>query len=298
MIKRKAKFLYGMSKGEVAFEIVNMLFLALIAFTTLYPFWYVAVKSIMTFEEAVQTPIIIFPKTFSVSAYEYIFATSKLVQSMMITVAFTVVATLWQLACTAITAYALSKNDLPGRNILFNFIIVTMFFGGGLIPNYLLIKNLGLMNSYLALILPGTVGTYNMIVMKTFFIGIPVSLEESARIEGASYFKIFTKIILPLSAPVLATITLFLAVGHWNSWYAPLLYLTDSSKWPMALVLRQILVKSDINTLSSSYVSDNYMLSDQIKMACIMLSIIPIIIVYPFLQKYFAKGVMIGSVKE
>jgi len=298
VFNKKGNFFFGMTKGDIAFEMINAIILAIIAFSTLYPFWYVLVKSILPFEQAIKTKFYLIPTGFTLESYKFIFSTDRMVRSINISVILTVFGTIYQLFFTALTGYGLSKKNLPGRNFMFSLIIVTMFFGGGLIPTYLLIRGLGLMNTLWALILPGTIGTYNMIIMKTFFQSLPEEIEESARMDGAGYLKIFFRIIIPLSKPVISTIGLFISVGLWNSWYGPLLYLNDKNLWPMALLLREILIKTDVETLASTYVSEDYMLSDSIKMATVIVSVTPIVIVYPFLQKYFVKGVMIGAIKS
>ena len=283
--------------GGTVFNIINYTFLAAIAFTTLYPFWYVLLKSILPFEEAIKAKFLIFPTGFTLDSYKYVLQTDRFTNSLMISVAVTVIGTVYQLFITAFSAYAFTKKDLPGRGILFNIIIVTMFFGGGLIPTYLLYQKLGFIDNPLVMVVPHAISTYNMIVMKSFFAGIPMEIEESARIDGASYFKIFFRIIMPLSLPSVATVSLFIAVSLWNSWYGPMLYLNKKKFWPMALVLRDILVKTDINSMGNEYTGDAMMLSDSVKMATVIVAITPILVVYPFVQKYFVKGVMVGPVK-
>lgn len=285
------------SKGSIAFDIFNYILVGVIAFTMIYPFWYVLVKSITPFSELINSKFILFPKNVTFEAYRYIMATDKMLNGLFISIGVTVVATVYRLALTSTAAYALSKRDLPGRNIVFGLIVFTMFFHGGLIPTYLLIKKLSLTNNLLVLVLPHAVSAYNLIVMRTFFDSLPIELEESARLDGASYFQVFRKIIIPCSMSSVATIALFIAVNAWNAWYEPMLYLNKKELWPMALVIRDILVKSDIDSLNSGYVSTGYMMSESVKMAMVIIAIVPIMVVYPFLQKYFAKGVMVGAVK-
>lgn len=285
------------SIGSTIFDIFNYILLFLLAFSTLYPFWYVLVKSIVPFNVLINSKFLIIPREITFDAYKYIFSTDKMLNSLVISIEVTVIATVYQLAVTAMAAYALSKRDLPGRKLIFGMIIFTMFFSGGLIPSYLLNKSLGLINNMLVMILPGAVSTYNLIVMRSFFESLPAEIEESARVDGASYMYIFTKIVIPCSMSSVATIGLFIAVAVWNSWYTPMLYLNKRELWPMALVLRDILVNSETDNIASGYQSSNYMLSDSVKMATVVVAIVPIIIVYPFLQKYFVKGVMVGAVK-
>ncbi|BBH22401.1 putative ABC transporter permease protein YtcP [Paenibacillus baekrokdamisoli] len=281
------------------FDGLNILFLLFMALITLYPFWHVLVGSIMPYEESIKSSLHFFPGKVSFEAYEYVFSKDTIVKSLLVSLFVTAAGTLYQLLITAITAYPLIKQDLPGRSAIFLFIIFTMFFGGGLIPYYLLIKSLGMVNSLAVMIIPAAISTYNMIVLKTFFQNIPIELEESAKMDGAGYMRIFFQIILPLSVPSLVTIGLFIAVGQWNNWYVPMLFLNDKDLWPLAIVLRDILINNNMElTRGGSFVSKEFMLGDTIKNAVVMVSVVPIIIVYPFIQKHFVKGVMIGSIKS
>ena len=281
------------------FDCLNAVFLILIALITLYPFWHVLVGSVMPYEESIRSGFHLFPRKISLEAFKYVFSKNTIIQSLLVSVFVTIIGTLYQLFITTITAYPLIKQDLPGRSAIFLFIIFTMFFGGGLIPYYLLIKNLGMVNSLAVMIIPAAFSTYNMIVLKTFFQNIPIELEESAKIDGAGYMKIFFRIILPLSIPSLATIGLFIAVGQWNNWYTPMLFLNEKKLWPLAMVLRDILINNNMElTRGGSFVSEEFMLGDTIKNAVVVVSVIPIILVYPFIQKHFVKGVMIGSIKS
>ncbi|MGG1638885.1 carbohydrate ABC transporter permease [Paenibacillus sp. TAF43_2] len=281
------------------FDILNIIFLVFMACIMLYPFWHVLVGSVLPYEEAVKTRFNIIPRSISFEAYEYVFSKNTILMSVVVSVFVTVIGTLYQLLITSIAAYPLTKQDLPGRTAIFLFIIFTMFFGGGLIPYYLLIKSLGMVNSLAVMIIPAALSTYNLIVLKTFFQNIPIDLEESAKIDGAGYMRVFFQIIIPLSFPALATIALFIAVGQWNNWYVPMLFLNDKELWPLAMVLRDVLINNNMElTRSGSFVSKDFMLGDTIKNAIVMVSVIPIIIVYPFIQKHFVKGVMIGSIKS
>ncbi|WP_256975978.1 MULTISPECIES: carbohydrate ABC transporter permease [Paenibacillus] len=281
------------------FDTLNILFMLLLAAVTLYPFWHVLIGSIMPYEESIRSVIYLFPQRPTFEAYHYVFSKDTLVGALLVSVFVTAAGMLYQLFITAITAYPLIKQDLPGRTFIFMYIIFTMFFGGGLIPYYLLIKSLGMVNSLAVMIIPAAISTYNMIVLKTFFQNIPLELEESAKIDGAGYMTIFFRIILPLSVPALTTIGLFIAVGQWNNWYTPMLFLNDKDLWPLAMVLRDILINNNMElTRGGSYVSQEFMLGDTIKNAVVIVSVVPIIIVYPFIQKHFVKGVMIGSIKS
>jgi putative aldouronate transport system permease protein len=253
----------------------------------------------MSYGEAVRPGVHWFPKNITFDAYALVFANGKIVNGLFVSVAVTAANAAYQLMLTALAAYALTKKDLPGRQFLFLLMIVPMYFRGGLIPDYLLIKRLGLINNLLVMILPFGASAYNVIVMRSFFSELPVEMEESATIDGAGYFRIFFRMILPLSTPVVATIALFISVAQWNNWFTPMIYLNRPEQWPLALVLRDILFNSSAEQAmkNSAYVSKDYMLEDSLKMAIVVVSILPIAVVYPFVQKYFVKGVMLGAVK-
>jgi len=281
------------------FDYLNLTFLILFSFVTLYPFWNVLTISLTPYEIAVQSPIVLFPSEISWAGYKYVFSSDSLLRGLIVSVGVTVGVTIYQFAITSIAAYALTKKDLPGRNAILMFILFTMFFNGGLIPYYLLIKSLGLIDSWLVLILPAAINTFNLIVIKTYFQGLPAEIEESALMDGAGYFRIYLQIILPVSLPIVATICLFISVAAWNEWFNAMIFLNSREKWPLSLILRDIIVQSntDIGNQASIH-NKTALLSETIKMSVIMISILPIMLVYPFIQKYFVKGVMIGAVKS
>jgi putative aldouronate transport system permease protein len=245
----------------------------------------------------------LWPKSVTIEAYKYIFHTQVLLKAFGITVFVTVVGTLLNLVFTATGAYGLSKTHIPGHRFLLWLVIIPMLFGAGLIPMYILLKNIGLLNSIWVLIIPQLVAPFNLILMRNFFWSIPESLEESARIDGASEFRVLWSVILPLSKPVIATVGLFYAVGHWNDFFSGLFFISDNSKWPLQMVLRSIIIdfnmlnmgSQNTNTLNDS--SRLVIQPENIKAATIIFAIVPILVVYPFLQKYFVKGIMLGSVK-
>lgn len=287
------------SVGEKLFNAFNIIFLCMVAVVMIFPFWHVLVQSVLPYEEAVKSSIHIIPKKLSFEAYKYVFTNGQLLNGLYISIIVTVLGTVYQLLITTMTAYSLTKKDLPGRNIILTMIIITMFFGGGLIPYYLLIKSIHLVDNILVMILPAAISTYNMIVVKTFFNTLPIEMEESAKIDGAGYIRIFFYIILPLSVPVLSTIGLFIAVGQWNSWYTPMLFINDKKLWPIALHLRDILIDNNTEfTRQSGYKPKEFLLANSIKMAVVIISVIPVVIIYPFVQKHFVKGVMIGAIKS
>lgn len=287
------------SLSAIAFDSFNTVFLLLFAVVTLYPFWNVLVVSLIPYELAIKSSIVWFPTKISLDGYKYVFSSDSLLRGMGISLFITVTVTVYQFLITAMAAYALTKRDLPGRNGFLTMIIITMFFNGGLIPYYLLIKNLGLVDNLLVLILPAAINTFNMIVLKTYFQGLPVEIEESAVMEGAGYFRVFTQIILPVSLPIIATICLFIAVTAWNEWFNAMLFLHSKEKWPLSLILREIIVQNQTNIgTQASLHANKFLLGETIKMAVIIISIVPIVVIYPFIQKYFVKGVMIGAIKS
>lgn len=270
---------------------------------TLLPMVNVWAISLSEAHEVFKDPMMLWPKSFTLESYKYIFNTQVLLKSFGITVFVTVVGTLLNLLFTATGAYGLSKTHVPGHKIMLWMIIIPMLFGAGLIPMYILLKNLGLLNSIWVLILPKLVASFNLILMRNFFWSIPESLEESARIDGASEFRVLWSVILPLSKPVIATVGLFYAVGHWNDFFTGLFFISDNSKWPLQMVLRSIIIDFNMlnmgtqNTNTLNDASKLVVQPENIKAATIIFAIVPILIVYPFLQKYFVKGIMLGSVK-
>ncbi|WP_272039507.1 carbohydrate ABC transporter permease [Paenibacillus sp. JJ-100] len=273
--------------------------LGLLGILTVLPFLYIIGNSFATEAEITERSFFLIPKVFSFSAYEYIFSSSTIFRSIGVSVFITVAGTLVNLFFTLTMAYPLSRSDFWGRNVLMNMVIFSMLFGGGMIPTYLVIRGLGLLDSYWALMLPGAISAFNLIVVKNFFQQMPPGLEEAARIDGCSDLGVLWRIVLPLSKPVIATFALFYAVGHWNNFFSALLYISDSEKWPLQVMLRQIVLLSQASVGDMANMDPNFVQPPEqsIKMAVIVVGTIPILLVYPFLQKHFAKGVMLGSIK-
>ncbi|WP_251551557.1 carbohydrate ABC transporter permease [Neobacillus muris] len=282
--------------GNRVFNFVNAAILLLISLACLIPFINVIASSFATTEEVIQKDFILFPTTFSLGAYKYIFSTPMIFKSLTVSIVVTVVGTVVSMVLTSFMAYALSRKYLYGRKLINFLVVFTMLFSGGMIPTYLVVKNLGLINSYWSLILPIAINAFNLIIMRNFFSGIPDSLEESAKVDGCNDIKIFFKIMLPLSLPSIATISLFYAVAYWNQYTNAILYLNDSSKWPIQVLLRQIVIVSSGMQADSAAV-DVIPPAQTVKMAVITVATIPMLIVYPFLQKYFVQGALVGSVK-
>lgn len=285
---------------EKAFGAVNAVLLVIIALLMLFPFYYMTIVSFTSYTEYVKTELLLVPTSFVLDAYAYIFQSDSFVRSLGVTVFVTVVGTVVNLLLTSMMAYALSRNILGKRVFLF-LVLFTFVFGAGIIPTYMIVSATGLINSYWALILPVAINSYNLIVMRQFFLNIPHELTESALIDGANDLQIYTRIILPLSKPALAAFGLFSAVAHWNTYFSALLYLNDPAKWTVQVMLRQIVILSQAGNILSEGVQAARGLqvppAETIGMAAILVSTIPILVLYPFLQKHFAKGVMLGSVK-
>ncbi|MDN3017460.1 carbohydrate ABC transporter permease [Paenibacillus sp. BSR1-1] len=287
------------SLSEKIVDNTNIILLALIALTMLFPFYYMFAVSFATYEEFVKTDLLLWPKTWVLDAYEYILGSKEFMRSLGVTVYVTVVGSLVSIMLTAMMAYALTRN-IFGQKIYVFLVLFTFVFGAGMIPTYMVVQATGLMDTLWALIIPGAISSFNLIVMRQFFASLPMDLTEAAIIDGANDLQIFVKIILPLSKPALAAFGLFYAVGYWNSYFSALLYLSDPAKWTVQVVLRQLVILNQSNILDAGVQAgmDNPPPAETVGMAAILLATVPILIVYPFLQKHFAKGVMLGSVKE
>jgi putative aldouronate transport system permease protein len=266
---------------------------------TLYPFVYVLSMSISDPKYVVSDSVWLFPKGFSLESYRKVFENKDIWVAYYNTVFYTGVGTSLNILFTVLAAYPLSRRTFFARNWIMVIITITMFFGGGLIPSFLLIKELGLYNTRWAILLPGLTTAFYIIITRTFFYGIPDSLTESAKIDGANDIGILLRIIIPLSKPILAVLALFYAVGHWNSYIPAMIYLPDQKLQPLSLYLVKILVQNNDSMLEGMIDQyDRALMSIQLKYSIIIVTILPILLVYPFLQKYFVKGVMIGSLKE
>ncbi|MBW7453675.1 carbohydrate ABC transporter permease [Paenibacillus sepulcri] len=285
--------------GSRSFDAVNYALLLFFGLCTLLPFIYIIAGSFTAPEEFISKPIILFPTHFSLAGYQYIFSSSIIFRSLGVTVFITVAGTLINLLFTSLMAYPLARKELDGRRTIMLMVTFSMLFSGGMIPTFLIVKSLGLLNSYWSLLLPNAINAFNLIVLRNFFQQLPEGLEEAAKIDGCNDLRILWQIIIPLSLPAMATFTLFYAVGHWNSFFHAVLYINDNLKWPVQVWLRQIVILSqggmgDSAAFDSTYITPP---SQIVKMAVIVVSTVPILCVYPFLQKHFAKGAMLGSVK-
>lgn len=284
--------------GDKIFDFFNYVILTLLMIITIYPFLYVVFASFSSADQlAASRGLLYKPLGFSINAYKAVFDNPMILIGYKNTIFYVLVGTLYNLLMTSLGAYVLSRKNFFWKKYMLAMVIFTMFFGGGLIPNFLLVKGLGMYNTVWALIIPGAISTMNLIIMKTSFESIPDGLEESAKIDGANDFTILFKIILPLSMSTIAVMVLYYGVGHWNSWFGALIYLRNKNLYPLQLVLREILISNSMNDMLQNTEADKQFLSETIKHATIMVATLPILLVYPFLQKYFVKGVMIGALK-
>lgn len=291
------------TKNDKVFDVLNTLFFVIVLVVILYPLYFVVIASISD-PSAVNTGQVLFwPKDITLEGYKAIMEHEALIRGFMNSVKYTFVGTIVNVVLTITAGYALSRKDLVGRDKIMMFILFTMFFSGGLIPTYLLVRNLGLIDTMWAVILPGAVSAYNLIIVRTFFqSNISQSLLEAAKIDGATNFQFFFKIAIPLSAPIIAVMILFHAVGHWNQYFDALIYLRNTALHPLQLVLRDILVLEQTKEIMEQGamidgMQQQQQLADLIKYGVVVVASLPMLVIYPFVQKHFVKGVMIGSVK-
>lgn len=289
------------SRGDRYVMTAIYILLGLVSLIVLYPIYFVLIASFSSPEDVMLGKVWLWPKSLSLVGYERIFENNELMKGYLNTILYTVIGTVLNVVMTIAAAYPLSRQDFKGRNVFTILIVFTMFFSGGMIPTYLLIKELGMLDTFWAMILPTAVSVWNILIMRTFFqSSIPRELQEAAFLDGCSNLKLLVRIILPLSGPVLAVMVLFYAVGHWNSYFNALIYLSDRDKYPLQLFLREILIQNQMQNmvdLGSDTYSKSLMEVEAIKYAAVMVTNLPMLILYPFLQKYFIKGVMIGAIK-
>lgn len=287
------------SASRKVFNVFNYFFLAFLAFTTLYPFIYTLSMSLSTTKAATEMGLHLYPKEISIMAYKMVFNNRDIFTSYGNTLFRTIVGTITGLLVTTMFAYALSRREMPNRKLYTAIVLFTMLFNGGKIPTYLVLKQLGLMNSLWVYILPNLISAYNVIVARSFFQSLPGALHEAANIDGAGEFKIFFKIIIPLSKPIIMTLALWMAVFHWNAWYDAMMYMSDSSKITVQCLLQRIIQENNSELISQGVMNPDAMqyTSETVKAATIIVSILPILAFYPFVQKYFIKGVTLGAVK-
>ncbi len=287
------------SKSYRIFNFFNILFLILVVFVTMFPFLNVVAQSFSSEAYINSGQISIYPKGFNIETYKIVSADKMFWINYRNTVLYTIVGTAISMFVTTIFAYALSKKKLRGKNFFIAFTVFTMFFNGGLIPNYVLIRSLGWLNQIWAVVIPGALSVYNMLIMKAFFENLPDSLEEAAEIDGLSTYGILMKIVLPLSKPILATMVLFYAVGNWNSWFGAFLYFDKKELFPVTVYLRNMIKGATSGNATGGMDSDNaQQVQANIRAVTMVLTVLPILTIYPFVQKYFVSGIMLGSVKQ
>lgn len=282
------------SLDDKIFNSVVYVILGLCGLAAILPILYVVAVSITPFGEVLRNGgFILFPREITFTAYRTLLTESNIPKAFQITVLITVIGTAVNLILTGLMAYPLSRKNLPARNFFLMMIVFTLLFSGGIIPTYLVVKSLGLLDSIWAMILPNAVWSFNVLIMKSFFEGLPEELFESARMDGAKEFRILLQIVTPLSIPVLLTVGLFYLVGHWNEFFQAIFYVTDRTLYPLQVVVREILMQSQ-QPLENA---ENMMPTQTMQMASVMIASLPVIVIYPFLQKHFTKGMLLGSIK-
>jgi len=283
------------------FDYLNILTMCLFCMLVIFPFWDMLVRSLSTARGSVSLSFMMWPDKINFESYQYVLQDSKTLSAYSVTIARTVLGTLVSLVLQVMLAYPLAKKDLPLRNVLTTILLIPMFFSGGMIPKYILNRQLGLVNNFLVYIIPSAVSVYNVIMIRNFLMSLDKSLEESALIDGAGYWTILFRIVVPLSKPILATVALWVAVAHWNAWFDSLIYAREPNLITMQLMLRRLLTTSteaagEMQQYMEQMEFEN-MTSNSVRMAATIITILPIMFVYPFVQKYFVKGIMVGSLK-
>lgn len=280
------------------FDWFVLLVLGIWALLILYPFYNSVLVSLVTQSEYTRTPFMLFPKHFTSINYEFVFTSDAIWKGFKVTLLTTVLGLAYSMFLTVTIAYPLAKKSFPGKALFLNLVILTMFFGGGLIPYYLLVKNLGMINSFAALIIPAGINTFYMLIVRNYFMSLPEELEESAKVDGASDPTILWRIVLPISIPVIVTVGLFYAVDKWNDWFTAVLFMKDADKFPVQTVLRNIISNTEVKSATGvPPAMQKEAFDDGVKMASILITMFPIMCVYPFVQKYFMKGIMLGALK-
>lgn len=286
------------SKSYKVFKVVNTILMILISAATLYPFLYLVAQSFSSEAAIYAGKVTILPVDFTASTYLSVLSKGEFILYYKNTILYTIFGTIISVILTAMLAYPLSKPKLRLNKYIAPFIIFTMYFGGGLIPNFVLMNKLGLRNTVAAFVIPGLISTYYVLLMRSFFAGMSSEIEEAAEIDGLGKGGVFFKIILPLSKPILATMTLFYGAGYWSNWFSAFLYLDDKSKWPVAYYLRQIILGATTTSEVGANDAASAQIAANIRSCSMVLMVIPLLIVYPFVQRYFVQGMMLGGVKE
>ncbi|MFS0723597.1 carbohydrate ABC transporter permease [Paenibacillus sp. 1P07SE] len=279
------------------FDLFLFAFMGGMIVATLYPFIYMIAVSLSSNVHVLRGEVFLWPKGFNLNVYKMVLQDPKIIQAYMNTIVYAVLGTAMSLIVTAAGAFAISKREMMFQRGFMMMIVVTMFFSGGMIPTFLVVRGYGIVDTIWAMVLPTLVSTWNLIIMRTFFAGLPKEVEESGKIDGLSDIGVFFRLALPLSKAILATIGLFYAVAIWNNFFSAMLYLRNTDLFPLQVVLRNLVLQGGGNNAGGSVGGDSLLVDESIKFATIIVSTLPILMVYPFLQKYFAKGALIGSVK-
>jgi putative aldouronate transport system permease protein len=290
------------STGDTIANICIYSFLGLFALAILFPFYNMLLLSFAPYQYASRGGFYLIPQAFTLDNYRRIFNDRQIIDAILISVRNVVTGTAMSMVITIFASYVLSKRNLPGRRMLFYFVIFTMYFSGGLIPWYMVLRSLGFVNNVWVMTVPAMLSTFNMILMRNFFMSLPDSLEESAKLDGAGEFVIMWRIIVPLSAPIMATVALFYAVGFWNEWWNAMLFIQDTRLTPLALLLRRVVIENSIDFadpmgLAVRAMGEAQIHSRSLEMATVAVATVPILCIYPFLQKYFTAGIMLGAIK-
>lgn len=282
---------------EKAWDAGVWIILAITSIVVLVPLWYVVTISFAPFDGGARSASRLLPTQITLEAYRQLFAAGQIPRAFLVSVYVTLLGTVLNLIATTLLAYPLSRKGFRLRNVILLSVLFTILFNGGLVPTYLIVRNVGLTDTYWSLMIPNLVSAFNLLVMKAFFQNLPNEIEEAARMDGASDIQVFLRIVLPLSKPILATIGLFYAVSHWNSFFDALLYISDARMQPLQVILRTILTEANLAEYSDITAVTRVPL-DALRMAAVVLTTLPVLMVYPFLQRYFTSGVLLGSIKE
>ena len=289
-------------KGFYASDLAIHFVLLILGLIFLFPFIYIVSASFSRPSAIASNPFLFYPKGFNLASYQLLISISRIWNGYINSFIYMILGTIINVTLTLLAGYALSKPNLPGKTVFTVFFLLTMFFSGGMIPSYLLVRDLGLLNTRWAMILPGAISTWNMLVTRAFMLNnVPQDLCDAATVDGASEFKFFTRIVLPLSLPITAVMILFYGSGHWNAWFNAFIYLRDVKLFPLQLILRDILIQGQLGDMTSSMGDDaaeRLLMALSLKYAIMVAALVPMIVAFPFVQKYFVKGVMIGALKE
>lgn len=293
----------GLPWGDKVYYLLTGLFILCMVVVTLFPLYFILIASFSSPNDVMLGEVILLPSSPTLRAYDLVFKNQNIWNAYGNTVVYTIVGTALSLVATLTAAFVFSRKELIGSRVCMLMIIFTMYFSGGLIPTYFNIRNLGMLNTIWALVIPGMISGYNLIIARTFMqTSIPEALDEAAKLDGCTPIRYFLEVVIPLSTPIIGVLCLYSVVGHWNSYYSALIYMTERKNYPLQLILREILVQGNVNnesmdTSSMEEAFEFMNLAESLKYALVIVSSVPMLVLYPFLQKFFVKGVMIGSVK-